>query len=259
MTQEELIALMREVGVSDETIKSLSVDKISTKAASVRQQKEYDAIAAKTAELEAELVGTTEKPGTRAYRDWYAKNYETAKQRAEMAAKYEEKYGPLDQNPPQNPQNQNQGGKQLTQEDIAALVNRQIQTQYAPNWTSLLKGSGKMIEKHLRSGRKKDIDWDKISEIAAAKGGDLSAAYDEWDAPDREIATKAATEAEISRRVKEEVAKARTNNFFPAGADATPSSTGITRPNSGQPKSYDRNAVIQAAVTGEYAPKDSVN
>ncbi len=54
--------------------------------------------------------------------------------------------------------------------------------------------------------------------------------------------------------MNEKLAAARTAQFFPAGADATPSGSGISplsRAKTDSPK-YDRSKVIESAVTGKY-------
>ncbi len=136
------------------------------------------------------------------------------------------------------------------------MVDQRIQGQYGNQWAALLKGSGKMVEKHMRSGRKADIDWDKVTELAAAKGGDMMAAYDEWDAPERDKATKEAEDKRVEARVQQEMEKrmaAQTQRYFPAGADATPSDSPLTRrAGTDAPAKYDRSKVIEAAVTGKY-------
>ncbi len=142
---------------------------------------------------------------------------------------------------------------QLSQDDIDKRVNQVIQENYAPRWASLLKDTGTIVQKHLRAGRKTDIDFQKLEEIAAKKGGDLNAAYDEYDAPERELAAKAATDAEIDRRVAEKLAAANTAKFFPSGADATPSGGISPLSRSKTDQKYDRSKVIEAAVTGDYS------
>jgi len=148
-------------------------------------------------------------------------------------------------------------GTHYTPEDIQKIVKETIGSSYAPIWDQLLTGTATIVQKHIRNGRKSDLDMKKLAEIAQTKGGDLVAAYEEYDRPEAEAAQKTAQEAEIKRRVDEEVAKRQTQQFFPAGADASPSSGGIGRGMA--EKKYDRNSVIAAAVTGKYdGGKESV-
>lgn len=257
MTAQELFSyLTQDAGLDDATaqaiMKAASNEKVASKASTLKQQREYDEIANRAADLEAKYKGTTDKPGAVAYQEWYNKNFAAIQDLQAKAAKYEERYGPLE-NPKETPAVSNQ--PVFDESKIAALVDARIQGTYGTQWSNLLKGSGKMIEKHVRSGRKNEIDWDKIGEIAAKKGGDMIAAYDEWDAPEREKATKAAQDAEIERRVAERIAeeqKKRTADFFPAGADASSSSGGLGLRKREDKAAYNRSAVVEAAVTGVY-------
>ncbi len=249
--KEKLKWLIEDAGLDEATAKAiLDNEKLAKKAGTLVQQEEYDALQTKAAELELSYNGTKDRPGAAAYQQWYADNYSKVKSYEAALVKYKERFGDLDGTP------ESKKGKEpvaLSSDDIDKRVNEVIQQNYAPRWASLLKDTGTIVQKHLRAGRKTDIDFQKLEEIAAKKGGDLNAAYDEYDAPEREAAAKAATDAEVDRRVAEKLAAANTAKFFPSGADATPSGgiSPLSRAKTDQ--KYDRNKVIESAVTGEYS------
>ncbi len=248
--KERLNWLIEDAGFDEATAKAiLANEKLAKKAGTLVQQEEYDALQTKAAELELSYNGTKDRPGAAAYQKWYAENFDKVKAYEAALVKYKERFGDLDAAPPKK----DDKPMQLSQDDIDARVNDVIQKNYAPLWASLLKDTGTIVQKHLRAGRKTDIDFQKLEEIAAKKGGDLNAAYDEYDAPEREAAAKAATDAEIDRRVAEKLAAANTAKFFPSGADGTPSGglSPLSRAKTDQ--KYDRSKVIESAVTGEYS------
>jgi hypothetical protein len=251
-TAKELFTMLtQDAGLDEATaqaiMKAAENEKVAQRAANLVQRQEYDSIATRAAALEKEATGA------KVYQDWYAKNYPAIQKLQADALIYQERFGSLEE-PAKTPPAK--GAAQYSEEDVQRIVTKTIQDNYAPRWSNLLVSTGTILEKHIRAGRKSNLDFKKLEEIAATKGGDLEAAYDEYDRPERELAAKESTEAEIKRRVDEEMAKRRTAEFFPAGADATPSSgsSGITR-HSAEKKGYDRSAVINAAVTGEYSPK----
>jgi len=265
MTAQELFNyLIGDAGLDEATAKAVmaaaSNEKVAAKAGTLKQQQEFDAIQAKTAELQAKLDGTKDKPGASAYEQWYQKNWASIQQLQQTVARYQERYGALDEGGAAGAgagaagaagAGAAAGAKPMTKEEIATVVNEVIQGNYGPRWSTLLTSTGTILERHIRAGRKNPIDWQKLSQIAETKGGDVAAAYEEWDKPEAEASAKAAQDKEVERRVKEELAKRQTQAAFPAGADATPSgSAGITR--GGAPAKYDRTKVIEAAVTGKY-------
>ncbi len=257
MTGKELFEyLTQDAGLDEATAKAVAAnEKVGTKAAALVQKKEYDDLEAKAAALELTLNGTGKQMGAKAYQEWYQKNYPEIQKLQTAVATYKERYGDLDGAPPPDDKTKKGAGATFTAEDVQRMVAETIDKNYAPRWSDLVTKSGTIVQKHMLAGRKNAIDFPKLAEIAATKGGDLEAAYDEYDRPEREAASKATMDAEIERRVKEGVQKAQTQNLFPAGADGTPSSgtPGITRPQGD--KKYDRSAVIAAAVTGEYSGK----
>ena len=54
-----------------------------------------------------------------------------------------------------------------------------------------------------------EIDWDKVGEIAAAKGGDMLAAYDEWIKPESTKRSEELAEKEMQKRVDAKLAEER--------------------------------------------------
>lgn len=257
MTAKELFTyLTQDAGFDEATAKAVMAaaenEKVSKRAADFVQKKEYEDLERRAAQLELSYNGTNDKPGALSYQQWYEKNFAAVQKLQADVLKYQERFGSLDEAPPED---KGKGkGVQYNPEDVQRIVNETIQQNYAPRWAELLTNTGAIVQKHMRAGRKADIDFKKLEEIAAKKNGDLMAAYDEYDAPEREAAAKAATDAEIKRRVDEELAKARTNQFFPAGADATPSGSSNVSPLSRAKadQKYDRSKVIESAVTGKY-------
>ena len=263
MTGKELFTyLTQDAGLDDATaqaiMKAAENEKVTKKAADFIQKREYDDLERRAAQLELDHNGTKEKPGSKAYREWYDKNYAAVVKLQQDVARYQERFGSLDDpGTPAKPAAAAGGAVNYTPEDIQKIVKETIGSSYAPIWDQLLSGTATIVQKHIRNGRKTDLDMKRLAEIAQTKGGDLVAAYEEYDRPEAEAAQKLSQEAEIKRRVDEEVAKRQTQKFFPAGADASPSSGGIGR--SAAKKDYDRNAVIGAAVTGKYdGAKESV-
>lgn len=258
MTAKELFTfLTEEAGLDDATAKVVmgvaDNPKVSAKASALVQKNEYDDLERRAAALELSYNGTAQRPGAKAYEDWYTKNYAVVQKLQQDMARYQERYGDLD-NPGQGGGGSGAGAHtSLSKEDIARMVAEQTDERigkvYGNQWSNIVTGAGKMMEKHFRSGRKNEIDWDKISAIAATKNNDLVAAYDEWDRPEAEKAQAAATEAEVNRRVEEKLNQRQSTQMFPAGADASPGSVGIgRRPD----QKYNRDAVINAAATGKY-------
>lgn len=242
-------------------MKAAENDKVANRVASLKQQSEYDAVQTRAQALERELEGSNGQPGTKAYAKWYQDNYAQIQKLAEEKARYEERYGPL------NGQGQpaaSAAAPALTEDALAKMVDARIQGQYAPRWTDLLKGSGKLIERHMKNKRSQDIDWDKISEIAATKNGDLVAAYDEWDAPEREKQSKADEESRFQSRMQKEREKwqqEQTAKAFPAGADGTPSDSPLFRKNDTARTDANtrRQKLLEVATTGNYDGYAGVN
>jgi|WetSurMetagenome_2_1015567.scaffolds.fasta_scaffold06646_6 hypothetical protein len=253
MTAKELFDyLIADAGLDEATAaaitKAAANEKVATKAQTLKQQSEFDAIAARQTALQAELDGTATIPGTKAYRDWYNKNFPEIQKLQTAVARYQERYGALDENgaPPPKPEDK------VSPDAVGAMVAKYWQTNLAPQVSTLFTSALTIADRHRRNNRKSELDMAKIAELASAKGGDLVAAYDEWDKPEADRVAKEATDKEVDRRVKEELAKRQTNSFFPAGADASPSSSISPLSKEAGERKYDRNAVVRAAVTGEY-------
>lgn len=252
MDINDLIAMVTE-GLTDEQaipVKAAILrDNVKAKASTIKAQSEFEAIEGKRAALEAELQGGPEKPGAKAYREWYEKNFPQVEANSKAIENYDKKYGPgafaaavaQGGTVPQGT------GKSYTDEDIQRIVDSRFQTGYAPKVGNIMSSSIKILQKHFLAGRKTEIDIDKLTNLAESKySGNLEQAYDEYDKPEREAADKTQREAEIDRRVKEELQKRGASQHFPAGADLTPGAL------SGRSKSevdkFDRNALDQDLV-----------
>lgn len=193
----------------------------------LKAQDEYGQLETRVNALQSELDGVDGKPGTKAYKDWYDKNYSAVAKLSEDIKKYDAKYGDGAYNKmmengaaPNNPPNT----AGLTEDQVARLVDQRIQSGYAPRWSDLLVNTGDLVQRHMFAGRKTPIDFKVVAELAEKKyNGNLNQAYDEWDKPEREKVETAARETEIKRRVDEELQKRGASAQFPTGADMTPS------------------------------------
>jgi hypothetical protein len=250
MTIQEFESFLTESGVDDATVKALVAnEKVKTRAVSFRQQSEYEALEARARQLE------TEGAQAKNYQVWYEKNYPEIQKLHTTATKYQERYGSLDE---PTTQTQTQQATSMTEEQIAALVQARLDKafneQYAPRVVSTMTGIGKVVETHMRRGRKDNLDWKKLDELAAKTNGDVLAAYEEYDKPN----TDADREAEIARRieagVKERMASAGARDHFPGGADATPSSKGLFGHPSNSSKTYDSSKLVDTFLSGTYTP-----
>lgn len=228
---------------------------VKAKPLAIRQQKDLDDLVARRVALEAELEGGPDKPGARAYRQWYDENFARVQQLQKDQAKYVEKYGALDA--PKEPTTAPKTG--LSEAEIQVLIERgveaKIQGQYAPRWADLLKGTGKVVNKHHSRGRKQEIDWDALEKLAPKYNGDLTMAYDEWDRPNVEAADKEDREKEIKRRVDEELSKRGNVTNFPSAADSTPSA--MTARSKSEKEKFDpialKNSMAQEWATAKSA------
>src|SRR6266853_69650 len=241
---------------------------VQTKAAGLRQQAEYDAIQARANEadqLRQALDAVDAEGNPVGFRAWYKKFYKKIEENDQAVFSFEKKYGlgsfatyaatgslpGAAPTPPTQPT--------LTATDVQREVDKRIQENYAPRWSSLLTDTGTVVQKHMYAKRTNPIDFKKLGEIAATKNGDLMAAYDEWDKPEREATEKKDRESEIGRRVKEELQKRGGTTMFPAGADSTPSSLHVRT--KAELDKFDREAMkrdlAQTFMTGE-APSGGI-
>jgi hypothetical protein len=208
MTYDELIQMLTDGLPADEAAavtKAVNRDTVKTRAAALRQQSELDALQARATALNAELEGGPDKPGAKAYAKWYADNFAAVQKLQADNAKFVEKYGTLEApKVPANPEHVLAG---LSKEDVQREIDSRFNSNFAPNIADVLKKTGTLVQKHMYAKRTNPIDFDAIDKIMGEKKIPLEAAYDEWDRPEREKDQKAATEAEISRRVTEEMQK----------------------------------------------------
>lgn len=248
MKVDEVIAAL---GLDEETAKLVRAKVTEEKAAGIRAQKELDDLQRRATELESELVGDG-KTGARAHKAWYAENFGKIQKLQADYAKYVERYGALDANPNPNPANPTSTlpNNVISKDDFDKTMQG-----FTQQWSSLLANSGSILERHIRSGRKNNINWADLSKLATEKhNGNLEAAYAEWDAPEAEKANKAAEEARINAEVEKRMKARQTNTFFPS-TEQQPSGVSPLSKHSGDgtPK-YDRSKVIESAVTGIYEP-----
>ncbi len=233
--------------------KALEREAVKAQVSELKAKKDYDVVAAKAAEVDAlqqELDAVDPQGNPKGYRAWYKKHGDAVVAQAQSIKAFEDKHGAGTFEKftkgeftipaaaaavvPGVAMTEAQiqalvdarvaaGAKPATAEaDIQRMVDSRIQTAYAPKWSELLEGTGNIVQRHMFAGRKNPIDFKKLSEIASAKNVPLEAAYDEWDKPERDKVTAAATETEITRRVNEEIQKRGAATQFPAGADGTP-------------------------------------
>ena len=217
----------------------------------LKQAREYDTLATREADLKAQLDGGPNKPGAKAYQEWYEKNFAAGQKLQADQARYVEKYGTLEAPKGDAPAPVPATGKTYSDEDIARMVDKRIQEGYAPRWSDLLTNTGTIVQKHMFAGRKAPIDFKKVSELAQQYGGDLERAYDEWDKPEREKEAKVAQDKEIDRRVTEELQKRGASQHFPGGADATPGNLAPGRDRSKFNKAALEQELVKTYVTGQ--------
>lgn len=224
MDINDLIAMVTEGLPAEEAAKvkaAIERDSVKSKVVTLKAQGEYAALVQKEQELQAALDGGPNKPGAKAYQEWYEKNFAQVQALQVERDAYVKKHGPLEGGTPPNP-NPATPPTTYTEADIQRMVDARIQGTYAPKWSELLTGTGSIVQRHMFAGRKAPIDFKAISDLAPKYGGNLEQAYDEWDKPERDKVQAADTEKEIERRVKDEVAKRSVQQQFPGGADYTP-------------------------------------
>lgn len=201
-------------------------DSVKSRASGLKEQKEFDAILAQQAQVQAELDAA--RPGA----EWVTNNrayLQLAIERDKKIQEFDAKHGAgafqamLEGragagNP--NPANPNPNG--LSPEDLQRQIDERFTQTFAPNVSKTVKSLGKIMQRHLLAGRKNEIDMDAVEKLMVERGVDVEAAYAEWDRPEREKHETTAREAEIKRRVEEEIQKRGVVTNWPGGADATP-------------------------------------
>lgn len=254
MDIQELISWVTE-GLDPEQAKSVRAaierDSVKTKAQGLRKGEEVtelEARANRVAELEQELDALDPQGNPKGYRAWYKKYENAVMANANAVQKFEEKYGAgalqkalegkLDFKAPDGSP---AASAPIPKEEIQKLVDQRIQEQYGPQWSNLLTGTGSIVQKHMFAGRKNLIDFEAVGRLVKEKGMSLEAAYEEWDRPEREKTQKAQQDAEIERRVNEEIQKRGASANFPAGADFSSSPGVLAR--SGASENFDANAL----------------
>jgi len=236
----------------------LAKDSVKAKAAGLKAQAEFDRIVAQQQALQSELDGSDAAPGTRAYAKWYKDNYPKIKANADAITAYEQKHGAgsfaaavAGEAPSSGTSSTGTG---LSEEAARKLFREQFE-QVAPNISAIVKGAGTLVQKHMYAKRATPIDFEALDKIMAEKNLSLEMAYDVYDQPEREKDLKAKTDAEVDRRVKEELQKRGASANFPAASDYTPGALS-NRPGDG--KTFDRSALtrdlVNTYVTGGETP-----
>ncbi len=224
----------------------------ASRAEQFKGASEWDALAKREADLKAELEGGPDKPGAKAYQDWYAKNYPAVQKlmadKAELEAKLATGGGDKKVDDKKVDDKALAG---LSAADVQRLVDERIQGGYADRWSNLLTGMGSIVQKHMFAGRKSPIDMKKLAELAQTKGGDLDQAYDEYDKPEREAAQAAATEKLIAQRVNDELAKRGAHANFPSGSDMGPGTLSRDRDASKFDKAAMERDLVNTFISGE--------
>jgi len=152
MTGKELFTyLTQDAGLDDATaqaiMKAAENEKVSKKATSLIQKEQYDDLERRAAQLELDHNGTKEKPGSKAYREWYDKNYAAVVKLQQDVARYQERFGSLDDPDPNAGKGKGAAaGTNYTHEDIQKIVKETIGSSYAPIWDQLLTGTATIVQ-----------------------------------------------------------------------------------------------------------------
>lgn len=258
MTAKELFDyLTNDAGLDEATAQAIAKaaanEKVGAKAASLKQQSEFDALQTRLTALQTEYEGTKDKLGAKSYVEWYNANFPRIQKLQQDFLRYQERYGALDASDPNNPNPNPNPAKPLSAEDVARIVAETFQNKIAPTMSGVIVQQNQVLQRHMRAGRKNDLDFDALSKIAAEKhGGNLVAAYEEWDKPEADRMAKEAEDKRVEERVQLELKKRNAQFTFPAGADAAPSTSISPLSRASGDRKYNRDAVVSAAITGEY-------
>jgi hypothetical protein len=236
---------------------AINRDTVKSKAASLKEQSEFATIEAQRQALQFELDGDPAKnmPGSRAYRDWYAKNHAAIQANSNAIEAYDKKYGQgafsqmistLDSNPQSHATTTG-----LSKDDVLRLIQQQFYESQAPDIANVLKTTGRLVQKHMYAKRTNPIDFDALDRMMldsnkAGRPMTIEQAYDEWDKPEREKVEASNREAEIDKRVKEELQKRGASTQFPSGADMTPSS--LSARSKSDLEKFDKNAMHRSLM-----------
>jgi hypothetical protein len=251
VTISEFEQLLRDSGVDDATVRTMIAnEKLAQKTSGIRQGSEYDSLERRALDLERQMNGVDGKPGAAAYQKWYSENYATIEQLKADVTRYNERYGSLDE-----PQKPTGGNVSLDDAAIKRLVDEQVQSNFANNYSpkvvQTMTSVATVMERHLKRGRKNDVDWEAIDKLAASTNGDVKAAYDKWDEPNMKVDQEEAENKRVEARVAEELKKRGSAATFPAGADGA-SSTVSPLSRDGRTGGYDRSKLMDTFISGEY-------
>jgi hypothetical protein len=258
MDINDLIAILTE-GYSAEQAAPIRAaierEAVKAKIQTLRSQTEFDGIAQERQRLEAELAGVNGQPGSRAYKEWYEKNWEQVRVNDQAIQAFDAKYGKgsfaravqaeAAPTPAPAPAGAGGGGG-YTEQQVRAIAQEESLKYFRDvlgnQLGNMLVNTSNLTQKHLLAGRKTLLNMDEVAKIARDKyQGDLNLAYDEYDRPEREKADKAAQDALVEQRVKEELQKRGASTHFPRGADLTPSA--LSQRTKAETDKFDRTAL----------------
>jgi hypothetical protein len=253
----DLIAMLTEGYTAEQAapIKAaIEREAVKAKIATLKGQAEFDGILGERQRLAAELEGVNGQPGSRAYKDWYEKNWEQVQVNDRAIQAFDSRYGKgafaraveASAPTPAPAAPAGGGGGTYTDQQLRAMVaeeaGKYVRDVFGNQWSNILVNTGNLMQKHMLAGRKSPIDLDAVAKIAKDKyQGDLNLAYDEYDRPEREKEAKVAEDSRVEQRVKEELQKRGAPSHFPRGADLTPSALSV-RPKA-QVDGFDRAAL----------------
>ena len=94
MEIQELIAMVTEGLPADQAASvraAIERDNVKSKVATIKAQKEFDAIVQEQQRFQQELEGANGQPGSRAYKEWYDKNWRAIEANDLAIKKYEDR------------------------------------------------------------------------------------------------------------------------------------------------------------------------
>jgi len=253
MDINDVIAFATE-GLSEDQAKpireALLREGTKQKFATVKAQKEYEALQTERDALNASIEGGPNEPGLKAFKKWYGDNGSRAVELSKKEAEFIAKHGRSPYDEPANPNPANPNPAPLhSKEDIQRIAKEELQV-FSLNTAAVVKNLVKAMDRHHLNKRATPFDVDAIEKIMAEKQIPIEAAYDEWDKPEREKASAAELKATVDQKVREELAKRGTNQNFPV-ADAGAPSPISHRSAEGFDKQKFRESLMQTFATGE--------
>jgi hypothetical protein len=237
--------------------KAVERDAVKANIATVKAQKEYEALATQAGEvqqLKEELDAVDPQGNPRGFRAWYKKHGDAVVKQSAAIKAFEDKHGagmfeklaagefklPSENITPGVGMTADdvqklidaklKAGSPATPDDIQKLIDKRFQETYAPSTANTVVTAGHILQKHMLAGRKNPIDFNALAKLAGDKfAGNMEQAYDDWDKPERDKLDSAARKAEIDAAVAaaktawdDERITQQGKEKFPGGADLTP-------------------------------------